>query len=65
MSNAGPLVSDDIVYACTAWPTNAAMIADVHRLGYLKDEDHILDPTYGRGRWWRVWRPGARAHTSG
>ena len=47
----------DLIYSATKWPTNAAMIADVHRLGYLKDTDVILDPTYGRGGWWRVWRP--------
>jgi hypothetical protein len=50
-------VPDDLVYAATAWPTNAALIVDCHRLGYLKDTDHILDPTYGRGTWWRLWRP--------
>ena len=51
------VMTEDLVYACTAWATNAQMIADVHRLGYLRDEDRVLDPTYGRGGWWRVWRP--------
>ena len=50
-------MTDDIIYSATAWVTNAQMIQDVHRLGYLKDEDRILDPTYGRGTWWRLWRP--------
>ena len=50
-------MSDDIIYSTTAWQTNAQMIADVHRLGYLKDEDKVLDPTFGLGAWWRVWRP--------
>ena len=54
-------MTDDIVYAATAWETNAQMIADVARLGYLKDTDRILDPTYGRGGWWRVWKPGPGA----
>ncbi len=45
----------DLVLAATAWPTNAAMIADVARLGYL--DGRVLDPTYGRGKWWTVWRP--------
>jgi hypothetical protein len=45
------------VLAATAWPTNAAMIADVARLGYLQADWHTLDPTYGRGRWWTQWRP--------
>lgn len=44
--------------AATAWPTNAHMIRDaVVPLGYLKAEDHVLDPTWGRGRWWKLWRP--------
>ena len=51
-------MSDDLVYSTTAWQTNAQMIADVHRLGYLKDEDKVLDPTFGLGAWWRVWAPG-------
>lgn len=48
---------DDLVYAATEWVTNAQMIADVAKLGYLKDSDVILDPTYGKGGWWRVWHP--------
>jgi hypothetical protein len=47
--------------AATEWPTNAAMIADCARLGYLKDTDFILDPTWGRGGWWRVWLPERNA----
>jgi tRNA G10 N-methylase Trm11 len=46
-----------MITAATAWPSNAELIADCHRLGYLNDEDHVLDPTYGRGIWWKVWRP--------
>ncbi len=45
------------ILAATAWPTNAELIADVHRLGYLRDTDRVLDPTYGLGCWWKVWRP--------
>lgn len=44
------------VLAATAWPTNAHMILDVVRLGYLQDTDRLLDPTYGRGLWWSRWR---------
>lgn len=44
------------VLAATPWPTNADMILDVVRLGYLRDTDFLLDPTYGRGRWWTKWR---------
>lgn len=40
------------------WPTNAAMIADVARLGYLRAEWRTLDPTYGEfGGFWKKWRP--------
>lgn len=46
------------VKAWDAWPTNAHLIADAHRLGYLRDDDVILDPTYGEaGGFWKVWRP--------
>jgi hypothetical protein len=37
--------------------TNADLIVDCVKLGYLHDTDMILDPTYGRGVWWRKWRP--------
>lgn len=45
------------VLAATRWKTNADLILDVHRLGYLLDIDLTLDPTYGRGSWWKKWRP--------
>lgn len=45
------------VVAAGNWPTNGHLIADVHRLGYLLDDDHVLDPTYERGTWWKEWRP--------
>ena len=48
-------MSDDLVLAATRWPTNAAMIADVATLGYL--EGPVLDPTWGSGTWWNIWRP--------
>lgn len=47
----------DYVLAATSWPTNAEMIADCHRLGYLNDDDHVLDPTYEKGTWWKRWCP--------
>ena len=56
---------DDVIYAATPWVTNAQMIADCHRLGYLKDTDLILDPTYGRGTWWRLWHPPGDYHVIG
>lgn len=45
------------VLAAAEWPTNAELIADVARLGYLRDTDHVLDPTYELGVWWQQWRP--------
>ena len=45
--------------AAQRWPTNAHLIEDVHRLGYLRDTDVVLDPTYGEGKWWTRWRPPA------
>jgi hypothetical protein len=33
------------------------MIAAVARLGYLKVDYTTLDPTWGLGNWWTVWRP--------
>jgi tRNA G10 N-methylase Trm11 len=44
------------------------MIVDMVRLGYLKDTDSVLDPTYGTGRWWKKWRPEKftyRTHAAG
>lgn len=55
--------SAPVVLGAKAWRTNAAMIADVARLGYLKKSDVVLDPTYGRGKWWTVWRPDNLAET--
>lgn len=37
--------------------TNAALIEDLHTLGWLRDDDLTLDPTYGKGRWWTKWQP--------
>jgi len=46
-----------IVLAATRWNTNAEMVADAASLGFLRREWVTLDPTYGRGTWWRCWRP--------
>jgi tRNA G10 N-methylase Trm11 len=47
----------ELILAATAWPTNAKLIADCARLGYLAEDMVTLDPTYGRGIWWKNWRP--------
>jgi tRNA G10 N-methylase Trm11 len=43
------------VLAAHDWATNADLIVDVAKLGYL--DGHVLDPTYGLGAWWRKFRP--------
>lgn len=45
------------VLAATRWATNADLIVDCVRLGYLRATDHVLDPTYEGGRWWTRFRP--------
>lgn len=47
----------DLVYAVTTWPTNAELIADVARLGYIKQTDRVLDPTFCNGIWWKKFKP--------
>lgn len=37
--------------------TNAELIEDCARLGYLRKEWRTLDPTYGLGTFWNRWRP--------
>lgn len=37
--------------------TNAALMVDCRTLGYLSDDELILDPTWGEGRFWRLWQP--------
>lgn len=37
--------------------TNAQLMVDCRDLGYLNDDDHVLDATYGLGRFWTLWRP--------
>jgi tRNA G10 N-methylase Trm11 len=46
-----------MILRATNWRTNGQMIADMHELGYVCDEHVVLDPTYGRGKWWTVYRP--------
>lgn len=44
------------ILAAHQWKTNGELIADVAKL-YLSADMVMLDPTYGRGLWWTVWRP--------
>lgn len=45
------------VLAAQHWQSNAELIYDVSLLGYLKPEWQTLDPTYGKGTWWKKFRP--------
>jgi DNA modification methylase len=47
------------VFAIGLRRSNATLIKDLHQLGWLLDDDRILDPTYGKGKWWTQWRPKA------
>lgn len=54
----GWVVTDPgVIYAAQHWPTNAHMMVDVARLGYLRREWFTLDPTYGLGNFWTRWSP--------
>jgi hypothetical protein len=43
--------------AAHGWKNNAELIAACAQLGYLHVDWRIIDPTYGRGKWWTAWRP--------
>ena len=47
------------VYAAHPWRNNAELIVACHELGYIRHEHRVLDPTYGRGSFWRLWRPSS------
>ena len=51
------MTGTDGVMAIGSWKNNAELIADCARLGYLRSDWHTLDPTYGLGRFWSIWRP--------
>jgi hypothetical protein len=39
--------------------TNAQAIYDAYELGYITNDDFILDMTYGEGAFWKLWAPPA------
>jgi hypothetical protein len=41
----------------TSARNNAELIVQCHRLGYLRYDWLTLDPTYGYGKFWTLWRP--------
>lgn len=47
-----------LILRATAWTNNAFLIRDgLVPLGYLSESMHVLDPTYGQGVFWKLWRP--------
>ena len=47
----------EMVWAATDWQCNGDLIADVAKLGYIRDDDCCIDLTYGKGTWWKRYRP--------
>jgi hypothetical protein len=45
------------VMAIDDWPSNADLIRDCARLGYLRSDWRTLDPTWGYGAFWTLWLP--------
>lgn len=45
------------ILAATAWRSNAELIVACSDLQYLNRDDKVIDPTYGKGTWWKLFRP--------
>lgn len=50
-------MSKPVILSCNKWTNNAYLIEDIAKLRYLKRNLLTLDPTYGKGVWWRRWAP--------
>lgn len=50
-------MADGIIYSAYPYKSNAHLIAACAELGYLQREWLTLDPTYGKGTFWKAWRP--------
>lgn len=50
----------EYISAAQEWSSNGHMIADVVRIGHIRPDDLVLDPTYGKGTWWSVYKHDAR-----
>jgi hypothetical protein len=44
------------VRACHRWKNNSELIAEAARL-YIPDDALVIDVTYGKGNWWKQYRP--------
>lgn len=45
------------VLAVNNWKDNSELMLELVELGYLRKRWATLDPTYGEGTWWKLWRP--------
>jgi hypothetical protein len=43
------------IFATQKWKSNAELIADAAKLGYL--DGKVLDASYGLGVFWKIWKP--------
>lgn len=50
-------MTDGIIYSAHPHKSNAELIAACAQLGYLRREWFTLDPTYGKGTFWKAWKP--------
>lgn len=48
---------DNVIFAAYPWKSNADLILDCSRIGYIRRDDIVLDPTYGKGVWWKKFKP--------
>lgn len=54
---ANPLHQQTDVLAFSPIRSNAVLIENCYRLGYITEDDRVLDLTYGSGAFWRLRRP--------
>lgn len=47
----------DDVLGAKAWANNSFLIEDIARLGYLDARQRVVDPCFGKGVFWKRWRP--------
>ena len=45
------------VLAADTFKTNSQLMLACRALGYVTDGDNVADVTYGKGTWWKDWKP--------
>lgn len=53
----------DPILAFAGRKRNDELIVALHELGWLRDDDRVLDPTHGKGRFWKLWSPADLTRT--